>query len=84
VSLVALPQAAPEAASAPAGFEDVPAVLSPKQLGELLDVSPRTLERWRIAKTGPAYFTLPGSSLIRYGRADVVAWLTASRVEAMS
>lgn len=81
MSLHALPQADAAVDAVPLGFEDVPAVMSPKQLGELLDVSPRTLERWRDAKTGPSYYTLPGSSLIRYGRADVVAWLTASRVE---
>ncbi len=81
MSLVALPQPTADTTSAPAGFEDVPAVLSPKYLGELLDVSPRTLERWRLTNMGPSYFTLPGSSLIRYSRADVLAWLTASRVE---
>lgn len=81
MSLHALPQAESVADATSIGFEDVPAVMSPKQLGELLDVSPRTLERWRITKTGPSYFTLPASSLIRYSRADVLAWLTASRVE---
>ncbi|MEV7875184.1 helix-turn-helix domain-containing protein [Microbacterium sp. NPDC089188] len=55
--------------------------MSPKTLGDLLEVSSRTLERWRAEKVGPAYFSLPGSSLIRYSRADVVAWLTAARVE---
>lgn len=82
MSLLAFPQPTTEAVPAlPAGFEDVPAVMSPKTLGELLEMSPRTLERWRDMKVGPAYFSLPGSSLIRYARADVVAWLAAARVE---
>lgn len=83
MSLVVFPQPGPDTAAAtlPAGFEDVPAVMSPKTLGELLETSPRTLERWRVEKVGPAYFSLPGSSLIRYSRADVLAWLTAARVE---
>lgn len=82
MSLLAFPQPTPGTVPAlPAGFEDVPAVMSPKTLGELLEMSPRTLERWRDMKVGPAYFSLPGSSLIRYARADVVAWLNAARVE---
>lgn len=85
MSIVALPQrddAAP--VELPAGFEDLPAVMSPKVLAELLEVTPKSLERWRDAGTGPAYLKLPGSSLIRYSRDDVVAWLTAARVEATS
>lgn len=83
MSLVALPQAEQQASpELPAGFEDVPAVMSPKVLAELLEVTPKSLERWRDAGTGPAYLKLPGSSLIRYSRDDVVAWLTAARVEA--
>lgn len=69
----------PEAIAPPVGFEDVPAVMSPAALARLLDVTPKSLERWRIAKTGPAWLKLPGSSLIRYTRADVLAWLSACR-----
>jgi hypothetical protein len=65
----------------PAGFEDLPAVLSPKALADLLEVSVKSLERWRDASTGPSFLRLPGSSLIRYTRDDVVTWLLASRVE---
>ncbi|MBN9210526.1 MAG: hypothetical protein BGO45_04705 [Microbacterium sp. 71-36] len=81
MSLVALPQPDPHAVDEPSGFEDLPAVMSPRVLAEVLDVTPRTLERWRVDKIGPAWMSLPGSSLIRYGRADVVAWLAAARVE---
>jgi hypothetical protein len=76
-----LPGAQAQSIELPAGFEDLPAVLSPKALADLLEVSTKTLERWRDAKTGPVALSLPGSSLIRYTRADVVAWLLASRVE---
>lgn len=66
------------------GFSDVPPIMSPKTLAELLEVSTKTLERWRDARardgmTGPAWHKLPGSSLIRYSRADVVAWFAACR-----
>jgi hypothetical protein len=81
MSLVALPQPDKSSVDAPSGFEDLPAVMSPRVLAEVLDVTPRTLERWRVEKIGPAWMNLPGSSLIRYARADVVAWLAAARVE---
>jgi hypothetical protein len=85
MTIVAFPQQqADDAQALPAGFEGVPAVMSPKTLGDLLELSPRTLERWRLEKTGPAYHSLPGSSLIRYSRADVIAWLAAARVETTS
>ncbi|WP_156760020.1 helix-turn-helix transcriptional regulator [Microbacterium karelineae] len=60
-----------------AGFEDMPMVMSPKTLAEILDVTPTTLERWRASKPrrGPVPRRLPGSNLIRYMRADVLAWL---------
>lgn len=54
---------------------DLPPVMSPKTLAEVLEVTPKTLERWRDAKTGPRALKLPGSSLIRYTRTDVLAWL---------
>lgn len=78
-------QGAPIAAvQIPAGFEDVPAVMSPKTLAALLEVTPKSLERWRDAGTGPAVHKLPGSSLIRYTRDDVIAWLASCREEAAS
>lgn len=62
------------------GYEDMPVVMSPKTLSEQLDIAVPTLERMRVAKTGPAWHTIPGSRLVRYSRADVVAWLRANRV----
>lgn len=87
MSLLAFPQPEPEtdaAAAAAGALADLPAVLSPKILADLLEVAPKTLERWRDASTGPAYLKLPGSSLIRYARDDVAAWLAAARVEVTS
>lgn len=67
------------------GFEEMPMVMSPKVLAEILDVSLKSLERWRDAKTGPTWHKLPGSSLIRYSRADVVSWFASCReVDAVS
>jgi hypothetical protein len=92
VSLIAFPSepaAAPETVTLPEGFEGMPMVMAPKTLAEILDVTTKTLERWRVerardGKTGPAWHKLPGSNLIRYARADVLAWFQACRVEASS
>ena len=62
-----------------AGFEDLPPVMSPKTLAEIFEVTPKTLERWRDAESGPTWHKFPGSSLIRYTREDVVSWLASCR-----
>ncbi|KAA9134834.1 helix-turn-helix transcriptional regulator [Microbacterium caowuchunii] len=62
-------------------FDDLPALMSPLTLAKVLDVSTKTLERWRIAGTGPAFFQPEGSRLVRYGRDEVVAWLGPTRVK---
>lgn len=55
---------------------ELPAVMSPAQLAKELDVSVRTLERWRIDGTGPKYLH-PSERIYRYFGADVAAWLEA-------
>ena len=54
---------------------DLPLVLSPAQLSELLTVSVKTITRWREDKEGPPAFKLPGGRLYRYRRDEVIAWL---------
>ena len=60
------------------GLLDLPPVMSPGTLAKILEVTPQTLARWRDPKQageGPKFIKVPGSQLIRYLRADVVAWL---------
>lgn len=59
----------------PPGLEDVPAVMSPGQLAVVLDVSVRTLHRWREVGEGPAFQHPDGSRIYRYYRRDLFAWL---------
>lgn len=40
--------------------------------------SPRTLERWRTRRIGPAWIVLPGGSIV-CALADVLAWEQARR-----
>lgn len=73
-----LPEVAPpEMQETPAllDFEDVPAVMSPGQLAVVLDVSVRTLNRWREIGEGPAFQHPVGSKIYRYYRRDLIAWL---------
>lgn len=80
-TLIALPADGGSLTSAPdvSGLEEMPMLMAPGVLAKHLQVSTKSLERWRDAKTGPAWHILPGTSMIRYSRADVIAWLNAGR-----
>ena len=52
-------------------------LVTQQQLANELQVSIRTLERWRKDGTGPAFIRV-GRSL-RYRRSDIDAWLTQQR-----
>ena len=45
----------------------------------ILCQSVRTLQKWRVTGSGPAYFKI-GSS-VRYSRAEIVAWCNARRCQ---
>ncbi len=53
-------------------------LLTARQAGELLGVSPETLERWRGAGTGPAFIKLSGR-YIRYRQDDLEAFIQNAR-----
>ncbi len=72
------PADAIEAAAATAGA--MPALLKPKDVADLLAVSERTLERWRITGEGPRFVRL-GSKVVRYTGEEVEAFV-AARVKA--
>jgi excisionase family DNA binding protein len=52
-------------------------LLTQQQLADELQVSLRTLERWRQEGTGPAFIRVGRSP--RYRRSDVDAWLERQR-----
>lgn len=52
--------------------EDDP-MLTEQQVSELLQVSVRTLQRWRASNTGPPWTRV--HRLVRYRRSEVQAWL---------
>ena len=53
------------------------ALLTQQQLADELQVSVRTLERWRQEGTGPTFIQVGRSP--RYRRSDVDAWLEQQR-----
>ncbi len=55
-------------------MRDVNDCLSTVDAAALLDISPRTLEGWRLRNTGPKFSRL-GPRIVRYVRGDLVAWM---------
>ena len=49
-------------------------LLTPEQVSEFLGMSPRTLAAWRSKRRGGPAWCKCGS-LVRYRKADVIAWL---------
>ena len=56
--------------------------LTRKRLSELIDVSERTFERWRVEGTGPAF--VKAGRKVLYRANDVEAWLLATRRQSTS
>lgn len=54
-------------------------IMTPAQCAEFLGVSKETLFNWRKRGGGPKW-TQPTPRLVRYMRADVLAWLAEARV----
>jgi predicted DNA-binding transcriptional regulator AlpA len=57
-------------------------LLSQKQAARILGVSPRTLERHRVAGTGPRYARL--GRLVRYRQCDLVDWVESGLTHSTS
>lgn len=55
-----------------------PALLTQQEVAKLLGVSRRTLEDWRLTKTGPAFLKL-GYRTVRYTADDVRAFIQGAR-----
>jgi predicted DNA-binding transcriptional regulator AlpA len=58
---------------------DLEKLLTRKQLAALLELSPRTLDRWASVGGGPHYIVCGGGSA-RYRPSDVSAWLEGKTV----
>jgi hypothetical protein len=48
------------------------------QAAKLLNLSPRTLQNWRITGSGPLYIRV--GRAIRYRRRDLIAWIDANTI----
>lgn len=58
-----------------------PEIMTPAQAAEFLGVSEDYLRDHRKAQSGPPY-SQPATKIVRYERADLIAWLRRSRVAA--
>ena len=56
---------------------NIPVFLDQRQTASLLNLSERTLERFRLEGTGPAYCKF--GRRVMYARADVLSWADARR-----
>lgn len=61
--------------------QSFPEIMTPAQAAQFLGVSEDFLRDHRKARSGPPYHQ-PASKIIRYTRADLLAWLNRSRVAA--
>ena len=52
-------------------------LLTQQRLSDLIDVSERTLERWRVEGTGPAF--VKAGRKVLYRTVDVDAWLLVNQ-----
>ena len=59
---------------------ELPRLLTPQQVADMLGLTERTSERWRITGEGPRYSKLSRST-VRYQRDDVAAFV-AERLRA--
>lgn len=50
-------------------------LMRPEEVVDLLAVSGRTLEAWRLSGAGPPYVRLGSKKAVRYKRSDVETWL---------
>ena len=50
------------------------ALMTTREVADLLKVSPRTLQRWRLTGLGPAFIRFNDRS-VRYAPADVRQWM---------
>lgn len=70
----------PIAAAMQQASADMPRLLSPAAVAEMLGVAERTLERWRITGDGPRFVKLSRKA-VRYCAKDVAAFI-AERIRA--
>lgn len=61
--------------------QSFPEIMTPAQAAQFLGVSEDYLRDHRKRRSGPPY-SQPASKIVRYARADLIAWLNRSRVAA--
>jgi hypothetical protein len=60
--------------------QDPDALLKEREAADLLDLSVRTLQSWRLRLAGPPFVQV--GRAIRYRRRDLIAWIDANTIGA--
>ena len=60
--------------------EEIMGLLREQEAADLLGLSVRTLQKWRLERRAVPFVKLPGSGAIRYRRDDLESWIAAGRV----
>lgn len=58
--------------------------LRPHQAAQFIGVAVSTLARWRVEGNGPRFVRPIGMRMVTYDKADLVAWLEASKRQSTS
>jgi hypothetical protein len=57
---------------------DPDVLLTETQVAEILNLSIRTLQMWRVRRAGPKYVQV--GRAVRYRRRDLIAWIDANTI----
>jgi predicted DNA-binding transcriptional regulator AlpA len=57
---------------------DPDVLLTETQVAEILNLSIRTLQSWRVRRAGPKY--VQAGRAVRYRRRDVIAWIDVNTI----
>jgi predicted DNA-binding transcriptional regulator AlpA len=57
---------------------DSDTLLTETQVSEILNLSIRTLQMWRVRRAGPKYVQV--GRAVRYRRRDLIAWIDANTI----
>jgi hypothetical protein len=61
-----------------ASFKDPDSLLTEVEAGQVLSLSTRTLQAWRVRRSGPAF--VQAGRAVRYRRRDLCAWMDANTI----
>tara|TARA_E500000305_G_scaffold109307_1_gene113936 strand:+ start:2864 stop:3109 length:246 start_codon:yes stop_codon:yes gene_type:complete len=59
-------------------LDNLDSLLNERDAADLLGLSDRTLQKWRVCGGGPVFIKIGGKS-VRYQRRDLIVWINARK-----